>query len=136
MTMNVEALDKAGYRKFGLTMAIVIALIFGLFLPWVFSLKIPDWPWFISATLFVWSLIAPQSLVVIYKPWMIFGHYIGLFNTRIILTLVFFTVFFPVSLLLKVLGKDAMNRNFKQQANQSYWKQSTRQAKEHMEKVY
>ena len=134
--MNVEALDKAGYRKFGLTMAVVMALIFGLFLPWVFGAKLPQWPWFISGSLLFFALFLPGSLAYIYKPWMLLGHYIGIFNTRVILTMVFFMVFFPVSMLLKLLGKDAMKRKFRKYTTDSYWKKSTKLAKAHMEKVY
>lgn len=134
--MKIESLDRAGYRKFGLTMALVIAVLFGLFFPWVFHLKIPLWPWMLSGILLAWTMLVPDTLVFIYKPWMTLGHYVGLFNTKVILVVVFLTVFTPVALFLKLLGKDAMNRQFKKTSVNSFWKKSQKQPKDHMEKVY
>jgi len=134
--MKIETLDKAGYREFGLIMATVIVLLFGLLFPWVFNLKMVIWPWALSSILFCWALLIPNTLVFIYKPWMMLGHYVGIFNTKVILVFVFFFVFTPVALLLKLLGKDAMNRKFKDKSINSCWKKSKKQFKDHMEKVY
>ena len=134
--MKIETLDKTGYRKFGLIMAIVIALLFGLLFPFVFNLRIVIWPWALSSILFCWVLLIPNTLVFIYRPWMILGHYVGIFNTKVILVFVFFFVFPPAALLLKLLGKDAMNRKFKDKSINSCWKKSKKQFKDHMERVY
>ncbi len=134
--MKIDTLDKAGYRKFGVTMAIVIALLFGLFFPWAFNLEMPLWPWVLSGILLACAVLLPNVLAFVYKPWMIFGHYVGIFNTKLILTVVFFVVFAPVALVLMLLGKDAMKRKFKDKSVASYWKKSHKQNKDHMEKVY
>lgn len=128
-------LDKQGYRKFGLTMGLVIAGLFGLLLPWIFGHGLPKWPWIVSAVFIIWALVLPQSLAVVYGPWMKFGHVIGTFNTKVILGLVFFTVFTPVSFLLKMLGKDMMKRKIDRSAL-SYWQDCEKQTKEHMERSY
>lgn len=134
--MNVQTLDKAGYRKFGFIMALFIALLFGLFIPFVFSINIPYWPWAVSGVFLLWALLMPMALVVVYKPWMTIGYFIGIINTKIILSVVFFLVFTPVALLFKVLGKDPMNRQYGDKLITSYWKESKQRSKKHMEKVY
>ena len=135
--ITVSPLDKAGYRKFGLTMAIIIAILFGLLIPWLFNMEtFPKTPWYIAAVLGVWSFVIPGTLGVIYKPWMHFGHVLGFINTRIILGLVFFVMFTPIALLLKLLGKDYMKRKLSKHSDQSYWSQSTHQDKKHMENIY
>lgn len=131
----VPALDKKGYRKFGLTMGIVIGLLFGLFLPWLFGKNMPKWPWIVSAVLCVWALALPSTLAIIYGPWMKFGHVIGTINTKIILTGVFFIIFTPVSLLFKLIGKDMMNKKI-DRSILSYWQDSEKQRKDHMERSY
>ena len=123
------------YRKFGLTTGLIIALLFGLLLPWLFDHSLPRWPWIVSAVLIVWGLVLPNSLSIIYGPWMKFGHIIGTVNTKIILTLVFFLIFTPVSLFLKLMGKDMMNRKI-ERTKLSYWQESEKQSKEHMERSY
>lgn len=134
--MNVDTLNTAGYRKFGLTMALVIALLFGLFFPWVFSKNIPYWPWVVASVFTLLSLVLPKKLAIIYKLWMKFGHIIGTINTKIILSIVFFLVFTPMALLFKLLGKDPMKRKFTNKPLASYWQESIQQPKEHMEKPY
>ncbi len=128
-------LDKKGYRKFGLTMGLVIALLFGFLLPWLFDKPILKWPWIISAVLVIWAVVLPNTLAVIYGPWMKFGHLIGTFNTKIILTLVFFLIFTPVSIFFKLMGKDAMKRKYDRTIS-TYWLDSEKQSKEHMERSY
>lgn len=134
--MKVDTLDKAGYRQFGLIMAIFIALIFGLFFPWVFNKNIPYWPWMVSVIFLFLSLLVPMKLAVIHKPWMIVGHVIGTINTTIMLGIIFFLIFTPMALLFKVLGKDPMNRQLANKSRTSYWEESKKQPKDHMEKVY
>ena len=36
--VRIPQLDKAGLRKFGITTGILIAVLFGLFIPWLFEL--------------------------------------------------------------------------------------------------
>lgn len=134
--MKVYTLDKVGYRKFGLIMAVFITLIFGLFFPWVFNKNIPYCPWIVSVIFVFWALLAPNTLFVIYKPWMLIGHIIGIVNTKIILGVVFYVVFTPTALLLKVIGNDPLNRRFANKSIVSYWKTSKKQSKNHMENVY
>ena len=45
MTNTIETLDAAGYRKFGLITGAIVVVLFGLAIPWLFSLNFPRWPW-------------------------------------------------------------------------------------------
>ncbi len=128
-------LDKKGYRKFGMTMGIVISVLFGLILPWLFSKTMPQWPWIVGAVFVIWAIILPRTLKYIYGPWMRFGHIIGTINTKIILSIVFFLIFTPVSFCLKILGKDMMNRSIDRTAL-TYWQESEKQSNDHMERSY
>ncbi len=124
------------YRNFGLVMAGFISLLFGLLFPWLFAWKLSFIPWIISFTLILWAFISPKTLSILYKPWMKLGNILGFINTRIILGAVFFVIFTPVALLLKVMKKDAMKRELKADKNKSYWEKSTQQDKQQMEKIY
>ncbi len=134
--MTVPALDKQGYRKFGLTMALFIGLVFGLVLPWLFGKPFPKPPWAVSAILVAWAMVAPGWLVVVYRPWMVLAHILGKINTAILLGIVFFGLFTPLALAFKLFGRDAMDRKFRDASLSSYWKESARQPREHMEKIY
>ena len=83
----------------------------------------------------LWGLLHPASLGPVYRGWMQFGHAIGWFNTRLILGLVFFAVFFPVAMMLKVLRKDPMARKLDNTAG-SYRVPSKAAPREQLERPY
>ena len=122
-------------RKFGLTTGAIVAVLFGLLLPWAFSRGYPYWPWVLASMLWICALIMPATLKPVYAGWMKVGHVLGWINTRIILGLMFFTVFFVVGLILKVLGKDPMSRKI-DKSLESYRVPSRVHAKNHVERPF
>ncbi len=64
---------------------------------------------------------------VLYKWWMLFARGLAFVNTRVILTLFFVIVIGPIALILKILGKDFLQRNI--DSSPSYWK--SREMAEH-----
>ena len=124
------------YRNFGLIMAGFISLLFGLLFPWLFAWKFSFIPWVISFSLVLWAFISPKTLSILYKPWMKLGSILGFINTRIILGIVFFSIFTPIALLLKIMKKDAMKRELKTGKSESYWEKSIQNDKQQMEKIY
>lgn len=62
----------------------------------------------VSMVVLVLDMIAPQ----IYRPvavvWLGLSHLLGTFMSRILLTLVFFTVVTPVGALRRLMGKDSL----------------------------
>ena len=134
--MKIQALDKSGYRNFGVITALIIVLIFGLLIPWAFNVKLSIWPWVFSTIFLTWAFFIPKTLVIVYNPWMKLSYYMGILNGIIILSFVFFVIITPFALWLKLLGKDAMNRKFNDKTIKSSWKKSEKQLKDRMEKVY
>lgn len=104
-------------RSFGIVFACGIVLIFGLFFPWALEKPWPTWPWLVAAATLLPAFILPRLLSPVYKIWMKIGHILGWINTRIILGLIFFIVFAPVSIILFILRKDPMNRAFDADTN-------------------
>jgi hypothetical protein len=110
--MNIEdkKLDKKHLREFGLITGAILVCLFGLFLPWLLEYKFPSWPWIIAGILWAWALLLPATLKPVYRVWMKIGHVLGWINTRIILGIMFYIIFLPVGLILKLAGKDPMTR--------------------------
>ncbi len=74
----------------------------------------------LSAVL-VWIVVLKIELLTpFYKVWMKGAHFIGQAVTTIILTTVYFLVFTPVSFLLRLMGKDHMQRKI-DVSSPSYW---------------
>jgi hypothetical protein len=111
--------DRAGLRIFGLMFAGILAALFGLLIPLIrFGLaglplvtgnQSPAWPWWVAALL---ALVLPQSLVLLYKPWMKFAVIAQWINTRIILLILYYLIILPIGLIRRLLGKDSMQRKF------------------------
>jgi len=128
-------MNKKELRNFGLTTGAIVAILFGLLLPWLFNYTWPVWPWVISGVLWVWALLLPATLMPVYAGWMKVGHVLGWINTRIILGLMFYTVFFAVGLILKSLGKDPMLRKIDKSV-ESYRVASRVHDKDHVERPF
>jgi len=99
-------------RQFGITTGILLIVIFSLFIPWFWEVRYFHWPWYVGGVLILLGVVLPKILDPVYVVWMKFAHVLGWVNTRLILGLVFYTIFLPVSLVFKVIGKDPMAREF------------------------
>jgi len=127
-------MNQQEYRKFGMIMALMVALFFGGLLPWIFTWEYSIIPWFISASLLGLALLAPKALIILYKPWMYLGNILAYINTRVILAIVFFGVFVPIALILKIMNKNPIRTKIYKQS--SYWEEKQLQDRQHMEKIY
>ena len=135
MTTDIPVLDAAGYRKFGLVTSAIAVGLFGISIPWLFSLQYPLWPWVLGGVLGSWSLVHPASLKPVYLGWMKFGNVMNWINTRLILGILFYGVFLPIGVGLRLLGKDPMRRTLDKNLP-SYREESHDDTKEHLERPY
>lgn len=138
MTHETNAADvtTSDLRKFGLIMGGMFALIFGGLLPWIFDAKSwPIWPFIVLAVFWTLALAIPESLRKVNEIWLKFGNVMGWVNSRIILGIMFFLLIFPIGLLLKIFGKDAMNRKLDKNSD-SYRRVSKQRDPKHLEKPF
>jgi predicted membrane protein len=127
--------DRKGLREFGIVTGVIVAVLFGLFFPWLLERPIPLWPWVITGILALWGTAAPDSLAPVYRYWMKFGLLLSKVTTPLVLGIVFFLVFFPVALVLKLMGRDPMHRALEPDTV-SYRKPSQRAARESVERPF
>ena len=66
----------------------------------------------LAGLLLLLAILLPRSLRPAYRVWMALGHVLGWVNTRIILSVMFYILFMPVGLVMRLLGKDPMLRKF------------------------
>jgi O-antigen/teichoic acid export membrane protein len=98
-------------RSFGLIVGGVFAFL-GLW-PQVYHGSSPRlWALTVAVMLILPALIFPSSLRPFYQGWMKVGQLLGWINTRIILGVIFYLLFFPVGLIMRLFGRDPMNRKF------------------------
>jgi hypothetical protein len=135
MGTNIPELDSNGLRKFGLIMAGVIAVLFGLVLPWLYGLSSPSWTWIIVAVLAAWSLILPSGLRVVYRYWMRVALVLGKVNTLLLLSIVFLFIIAPAGVVMRLFGYDPLQRKF-MPFERSYRKPGIAKNPDTMEKPY
>jgi len=73
-----------------------------------------------AAVVLILTLFVRAWLKVLFKYWMKAAQAIGTVITTLILAAFFFCVITPVSIILRLMGKDFMNVHSKSQ-NDSYW---------------
>ena len=61
----------------------------------------------------------PLGLRHIYLVWVKIAHFIGWVNTQIILTLLYYLVFTPMGVVMRIFGRDSMQRKLK--STGTYW---------------
>ena len=54
------------------------------------------------------SFLKPKELKVFYSVWLQIGFCLGWVNSRIIFTVIFFFLLFPISLIMKLSGYDPL----------------------------
>jgi hypothetical protein len=105
-------------RKFGLSVGGVLLLFAGI-AAWrshptlAAVLAVP------AAALVLGGLVAPAALVPVERRWMAAAAVLGAFNTRILLTVAYYLVITPVGLILRVAGRDPLDRRL--HSGPSYW---------------
>jgi hypothetical protein len=108
----IPELDRKGLRDFGLVTGSIVAVLFGLFFPWLLERGWPVWPWILFAVLGGVGLIAPLALKPVYRAWMWLGLLLNRITTPLILGIVFFLVISPIGLLRRLKRTDALDRSF------------------------
>ncbi len=101
----------------------MVFLVFSLFF------SVIAWKNYPSNLSFAFSgLVVVQVLTLIFKPillrpafrvWLKVTHFIGKVNTQIILTLLYYLVFTPYALVMRLFGRDSMQRKLK--STGTYW---------------
>ena len=115
--LNSIKSSRKDLKNFGFAIGFIL-LIIGLFL----FVKGKDlFVYFISigSILIILGGITPFILKPIYKIWMIFAVIIGWIMTRIILSVLFFSIITVIGLFTRLIGKDFLN--LKSKSNESYW---------------
>jgi len=117
--MDKKEVTKKQLRTFGIALSIFLG---GIGLIHFFKEHTPQnlWFWGAAGVVFLTTLLVPILIKPIYRVALFIAHILGWINTRIILGLIYYLLFTPVSLIMKLISRDALNRKFEKEAK-SYW---------------
>jgi len=114
---NIKS-KKTDLRKFGITIGVILLIIAG-FLLWKEKESYQILLTF-GVTLFILGIAIPIILKPIYWVWMILATILGWIMTRVILSLLFYTIFTPIGLILRFFRKQFLELRW-DKSKESYW---------------
>ena len=115
--LNSIKSTKKDLKSFGFTIGFILLIIGGFLLYKEKDLSIYFFS--IGSILIALGGIAPAILMPIYKTWMTFAVIIGWIMTRVILSVLFYSIITVIGIFTRFLGKDFLNLNSKN--CDSYW---------------
>lgn len=71
-----------------------------------------SWALILAVAFALVGFLSPNLLRWPYAVWMAFGEALGWVTSKVILTVAYFGLFAPAGILMRLLGKDPMNRRF------------------------
>jgi hypothetical protein len=97
------------HRSFGLTVGGVLAVAAALSV-WRHHPTRGEALGVIAAILIVAALVRPRALSGVAAVWARVGHALGWFNSRVLLTVMFVIVLWPIGLVMRMFGSDPLER--------------------------
>ncbi len=122
--MNFSEIELPSNRKFGLFFTFVFAVAAAYF----YCYKNIVWTYaFVVASLIflLITLIKSDALLPLNKLWMRFGLLFGVIVSKIVLGIIFFGLFMPIAVLMRLGGRDELSLQFSQKV--SHWKTRSEQ---------
>lgn len=115
----MDKVESRNLRSFGIILGGIL-LVFGIRL--FFKSDSRNWIYLVIAgsAFGIMGLIFPAVLKPIYKIWMRITYIIGWLNGKILFTLVFYIIFVPIGVFIKLIGKDMLGLRM-DKGKASYW---------------
>lgn len=112
------AITKNKLRGFGFFTSILFPLLIGLILTMTGVKSYKFWTLGIGVALLLLTILRPFAFTQIYKLLIFLGDFLGWLSSKLIFGLLFFIVFIPISLIMKIFKYDPLRK--KKSPNNSY----------------
>lgn len=97
--------DRRELRHYGLGLALLVVLLFGLLVPWLWDHPRPAWPLAAGGLLALLALAWPPAIYPVYRLLLPVARVLGTVNTWLLLGVVFFGILLPVGWALRRTGR-------------------------------
>lgn len=111
-------LDKKSLKNFGITMCIALLVISGIIFLKQGRVAVPLE--IVSLVFLLVAIFRPYLLKPIYIFWMKLALVLSWINTRIILFVIFYLIFTPIGLCMRLFGADLLSKKI-EKTKLSYW---------------
>tara|TARA_B100001113_G_C20516993_1_gene365571 strand:- start:53 stop:451 length:399 start_codon:yes stop_codon:yes gene_type:complete len=122
--VNFSEIELPSNRKFGLFFTFVFAVAAAYFyyaenIVWTYAFVV------VSLIFLLITLIKSDALLPLNKLWMRFGLLFGMIASKIVLGIIFFGLFMPIAVLMRLGGRDELSLQISQKV--SHWKPRSEQ---------
>ena len=116
--MKLSEIELPSNRKFGLFFTFVFAVVAAYF---YYSANVRwTYVFIAAASIFLLvTLIKSDALLTLNKLWMRFGLLLGMIVSPIVLGIIFFALFTPIAILMRLSGRDELRLKFRSKV--SHW---------------
>ena len=121
-------MKKVPKKKDLIIFALIWSLIFSVIgiYPLIHANNIKIWSLVIAFIFVSIAIIKQKLLKKFYDIWIMIGEFIGGVISKIIMFALYFGVFTPYSIFLKIIGKDLLNKKI-DKSRESYWTEREKQ---------
>ena len=105
-------------RSFGIVFFIVFLII--AIYPFLNQGELRLWSLIISIIFLILGLLNSKLLSLLNKSWIKLGEILGIIIAPIVMALVYFVILTPVSIIVRVFGKDLLGLKFSKK-KETYW---------------
>jgi len=120
--MSKKTVTNTDYRNFGIAFTVFLSLV-STFILWrhEWSLTTVNSVLYGLAALFLLTaLFLPGSLKPVFRGWMVLARALGWLNTHILLSLIYYFMFGPISLAIRLFGGDLLKQKIDRD-QQNFW---------------
>ncbi|MBN2383783.1 hypothetical protein JXQ70_12985 [bacterium] len=111
---DIDNVPPGELRKFGIAFCVFLTLFATFFIwrhGWLVS-PITGSLLGLAGIFLIMGLALPRQLQPVFKVWMILARALGWLNTKILLTLVYYLIFAPFSLIIRLCGGDLLKEKY------------------------
>ena len=109
--MNLPNMKLPSNRKFGVFFTAIFVIVAG------YSYYVNSFLWFsilgaFGLAFFIATIVRAEVLLPFNKMWMRFGLLLGMIVSPIVMGVIFFGIFTPISILMRLFGRDELRLRF------------------------
>ena len=117
--MKFPEVELPSNRKFGIFFSVVFIIVAAIFYFYFLDHSIAFVLLIFALVTFIITYLNPNILLPLNKLWMRFGLLLGMIISPIIMGVIFFGLFTPYSIVIRIMGRDELH--LKRDSKKSHW---------------
>ena len=122
--MNSSEIKLPANHKFGFFFSFIF-FVLSFYVFFKINILIAYFLIIISISFFIFAKFYPDKLLPLNRLWMKLGFVLGIIVTPIVMSIIYFSLFVPIGLILRIIGRDELR--IKNVKKKSFWRKRSGQ---------